>query len=45
VTRLIEMEAEIDLYKDEMQRMHSMIKFGREEARQIDFNKLIEFVG
>jgi hypothetical protein len=36
VTRLIEMEAKIDWYKDEMQRLHSMIKFGREEASQID---------
>lgn len=36
VTRLIEMEAEIDWYKDEMQRMHSMINFGRGEASQID---------
>lgn len=32
VTRLIEMEAQIDLYKDEMQKMRSMINLGRGDA-------------
>jgi len=32
VTRLIEMEAQIDLYKDELQKMRSMINLGRRDA-------------
>jgi len=32
VTRLIEMEAQIDLYKDEMRKMRSMINLGRGDA-------------